>query len=194
MATPPKGMDRRVIRTRQLIVQAFKEILREKGFDAMTVQDIADHANVNRGTFYAHFADKYDLIDIVVRGEFQRHLTNRLPPEAGWDNRSLHLLITTVLEFFGQCYPSDVVGSLVKRAAHEELSKILTEWLNKAKRGQEEWQVPLQTIVQVMTWVISGATEHWTQGTTNAKRPPEQIADEVLLVMTEGLKGIVASG
>mgnify|MGYP001228408573 CR=1 FL=1 len=193
MATKPKGMDRRVLRTRQMIVQAFKEILREKGFDAMTVQDIADHANVNRGTFYAHFADKYVLIDVVIREEFKRHLTNQLPPEAGWDNRSLHLLISTVLEFFGQCYPSDVVGSLVKRAAHEELSKILTEWLNKAKRDQKEWQVPQQTIVQVITWVISGATEYWTRDSTNAKRPPEQIASEILLVMTEGLKGMVSN-
>jgi AcrR family transcriptional regulator len=59
MATPPKGMDRRVQRTHQLLRQAAIETMKEKGFVAMTIQDIADRANVNRGTFYAHYPDKY---------------------------------------------------------------------------------------------------------------------------------------
>ena len=61
MATTPKGIDRRVLRTRRSIMQASREIMREKGFDAMTVQDIADRANVNRGTIYLHYMDKYDM-------------------------------------------------------------------------------------------------------------------------------------
>ena len=48
MATPPKGMDRRVQRTHQLLRQAAIETMKEKGFLALTIQDIADRANVNR--------------------------------------------------------------------------------------------------------------------------------------------------
>jgi len=67
MATPPKRVDRRVQRTRQLLRQAAIEIMQEKGFLEMTIQNIADRANVNRGTFYAHFADKYALLDEIIR-------------------------------------------------------------------------------------------------------------------------------
>jgi AcrR family transcriptional regulator len=55
--------DLRVRRTRKLLMQALIELTVEKGFSALTVQDIADRAMVNRATFYRHFQDKYDLLD-----------------------------------------------------------------------------------------------------------------------------------
>jgi AcrR family transcriptional regulator len=38
----------------------------EKGFDDITIQDISDRANVNRGTIYLHYTDKYDLLDKMM--------------------------------------------------------------------------------------------------------------------------------
>lgn len=58
MATRPKASDRRVQRTHQILQQAAIDTMKEKGFLAMTIQDITDRVNVNRGTFYAHFPDK----------------------------------------------------------------------------------------------------------------------------------------
>jgi AcrR family transcriptional regulator len=54
--------DRRVRRTRQRLFDALIELILEKGFDAVTVQDVLDRADVGRSTFYAHFTDKYDLL------------------------------------------------------------------------------------------------------------------------------------
>jgi AcrR family transcriptional regulator len=59
---PEKKKDRRVERTRQLLLQALFSLMAEKGFDAVTVQDIIDRANVGRSTFYVHFVDKEDLL------------------------------------------------------------------------------------------------------------------------------------
>jgi AcrR family transcriptional regulator len=53
--------DRRSQRTRQALHQALFVLMREKRYDAITVQDIIDQANVGRSTFYAHFVDKEDL-------------------------------------------------------------------------------------------------------------------------------------
>jgi len=53
--------DRRVERTQQLIRGALRSLLEEKGFEALTVQQIIDRANVGRATFYAHFDSKDDL-------------------------------------------------------------------------------------------------------------------------------------
>ena len=55
--------DLRVRRTRKALMQALIELTIEKGFSAITVQDIADRAMVNRATFYRHYLDKYDLFD-----------------------------------------------------------------------------------------------------------------------------------
>jgi len=57
-----KTVDRRVQRTRRLLQDAFVATVIEKGYEAATVQDIIDRADVGRATFYAHFADKQTLL------------------------------------------------------------------------------------------------------------------------------------
>ena len=59
--------DIRVRRTKQNIVNAFVALTKEKSIDAITVQEIADKAMVNRATFYAHYRDKQDLYDQVFK-------------------------------------------------------------------------------------------------------------------------------
>jgi AcrR family transcriptional regulator len=54
--------DRRVLRTRQLLSHALTELMQEKRYERITVQDIIDRANVGRSTFYAHFENKDDLL------------------------------------------------------------------------------------------------------------------------------------
>ena len=54
--------DLRVIRTKESIQDALVELIEEKGFEAITVKDITTRAKINRGTFYSHYQDKYDLI------------------------------------------------------------------------------------------------------------------------------------
>jgi AcrR family transcriptional regulator len=63
-AEPPG--DRRIQRTRQTINEAFLHLILHKGFDDITIKDITDRANVNRTTFYAHYMDKYDLMDKMM--------------------------------------------------------------------------------------------------------------------------------
>ena len=57
-----KTVDRRVQRTRRLLQDALVATVIEKGYEAATVQDIIDRADVGRATFYAHFADKQTLL------------------------------------------------------------------------------------------------------------------------------------
>ncbi len=54
--------DRRVLKTRLALRNAFLELLPEKGWDELSVQDICDRANVGRSTFYIHFQSKEELL------------------------------------------------------------------------------------------------------------------------------------
>src|SRR5260370_4350263 len=57
-----KRDDRRVQRTQEVLRKALVSLIEEKGFEALTVQDIIDRANVVRATFHAHFDNKEDLM------------------------------------------------------------------------------------------------------------------------------------
>jgi AcrR family transcriptional regulator len=54
-------VDRRVRRTRESLGDALVELIREKPFAAITVQEVLDRAGVGRSTFYTHYRDKDDL-------------------------------------------------------------------------------------------------------------------------------------
>lgn len=54
--------DRRIARTKQAFRAALIELIEEKGYEALTVNDLCARANLNRGTFYNHFRDKEDMI------------------------------------------------------------------------------------------------------------------------------------
>jgi AcrR family transcriptional regulator len=59
-------MDRRIQKTRQLIMNTFIGLLAEKGFEKITINDIAERADINRGTVYLHYVDKFDLLDKCI--------------------------------------------------------------------------------------------------------------------------------
>lgn len=64
--------DPRVLRTRQIIIEAFRALLQTKGFDALTIKDIAQKATINRATFYAHYEDKFALLDEIASQGFEK--------------------------------------------------------------------------------------------------------------------------
>jgi AcrR family transcriptional regulator len=59
-------VDRRVAKSQEAIKKAVIELMSEKKFDDITIQDISDRANVSRGTIYLHYMDKYDLLDKLI--------------------------------------------------------------------------------------------------------------------------------
>jgi AcrR family transcriptional regulator len=65
-------LDRRILKTREDIRNAFIVLLKEKIFDEITVKDIAEKANINRATFYKHYDDKYDLIAYLEEGIIEK--------------------------------------------------------------------------------------------------------------------------
>ena len=68
-------VDRRVRRTQEALRQAMVALIIERGFEAITVTDITERADVGRSTFYAHYADKEDLLQGSVErlGNLLRH-------------------------------------------------------------------------------------------------------------------------
>ena len=69
--------DRRVRKTQNAIKHAFIQLLNEKDLDKITISDITHKADINRGTFYLHYEDKYMLLN-KMENDYIEELSNTL--------------------------------------------------------------------------------------------------------------------
>jgi len=183
----------RVKRTRRLLMQAFESLLQEKSINAISVQDIAERATVNRATFYAHFEDKYAFLDSWVREAFQQVLTSKLPPPSALTFDSLRVLILAVFDFLavfhGSCKPSDrQFEPMFETAMQQELYDLLFSWLRQRPSSGLRRET-LEITAQVASWTIFGPAVQWSRG--ERTHSAEEMAHQVLALVMDGLSGII---
>ena len=94
-------MDRRKAKTRQAIFSAFEQLLSQKRYAKITIEDIIDVANIGRSTFYAHFETKDELLHEMCRELFDHVFSDQLKSEkthdfslqrASLQTRTIHVL------------------------------------------------------------------------------------------------------
>ena len=72
-------VDLRIQKTYHLLHKAFTGLMEEKGFEAITVGELCEHAMIRRATFYKHFADKYEYFSFYMKeifASFRAQLTS----------------------------------------------------------------------------------------------------------------------
>lgn len=189
-------LDPRVKRTRQLLQRALMELIQEKSVDSITVQDIAARAEVNRATFYAHFEDKYALLDYTAREIFQARLDKKLPKNPMMTKENLRLLILTICEhmseFLSHCKP---VAQMNEHAqmflqVQTHLYEMLQAWIDDAPAARST--AAPETIALTTSWAIWGAAFQWAR--TGRKIAPEQLADQILALLRPGLQAYLRDG
>ena len=179
--------DPRVKRTRRLLQEALVELLGEKSFDAITIQDIAARSTINRATFYVHFVDKYDLFAQFSRDWFRSALQLQLSCAAQYSPANLRSLVLATLHAMGDmndhCRPTETLKPLIVAAVQEELAKVLRAWLEPVVAGGGGAE--LESAVAALSWAIFGAALQWSQLPT---RPPaEPTATQLATLLTHGL-------
>src|SRR5712691_7311051 len=96
MAT--RAIDRRIGRTRGMLQHALTSLILKKGYEAITVEDICEAANVGRSTFYAHYTSKDDLkrrgLDEHLRALLTERQREALAAPGDSRNRSLGFSLT----------------------------------------------------------------------------------------------------
>ena len=81
--TNTRRIDPRIERTREALRDALMALIEEKGFDAISVQDIAERAGLNRATFYLHYRDKQDLLIRTSEAVFDSLVAEAGPIDRG---------------------------------------------------------------------------------------------------------------
>ncbi len=59
-------IDLRIIKTKRLLYETLEDLMKNQAFEEIKVSDICTHAMINRSTFYAHYADKYELLAAYI--------------------------------------------------------------------------------------------------------------------------------
>jgi AcrR family transcriptional regulator len=185
-----KHTDPRVKRTLKLLNQAFIELLNEKGFQSITVQDIADKAEVNRATFYAHFEDKFDMLDAFARENFLEWLAKNEPAPGELTLKQLSRFVTHVFNFLAKmaahCNPIDhQVESMLQAAVQEEICRYLLEWFNRTPIQSFPLRQSPESVAIVWSWAIFGAAVQWSRGDMTPSA--EQMAGQLVEVLTAPL-------
>lgn len=176
METTNSRIDPRVTRTRKLLVEAFISLMAEKNFDEIVVQDITERATVNRSTFYAHFVDKYALVDDLIRTGFTRVLQQRMSMPAHTVEEHLRRLILAVCVYLTElqslCKHSyqkfdAVVEAQVKAQLREQVRS--TMLARSEPRAHSHPRIEL--LATIVSWAIYGAALEWSQrpGTQSAE-------------------------
>lgn len=184
-------VDPRTKRTRQLLLDAFRQLLSEKTFEAITVQDITERATVNRATFYAHFEDKYILLDRSMREMIQQALDQKLPRDSQLNAANLQLLIQTVCEFLEilhtHCAPStrNQFDSLVELQVKQQVIAILLRWLDSCQECSFASQKQMELQATVTSWAIYGAAAKWNA--SENKESAGEFARQALPMIIAGL-------
>jgi AcrR family transcriptional regulator len=162
----PRKEDPRVIRTRQLIQQAFIDLFHEKSFEEITIQEIADRATINRVTFYAHFQDKFALLEYTLREMIRQHIYKQLPEGVQFSPENLAKLILTVCQFLTEIRhtcppPHDQMDVLMEKQIKSELYEILHSWLTEISARETNAGPTLEQTAMVTSWAIYGAAAQW---------------------------------
>jgi AcrR family transcriptional regulator len=187
MSKKSDRLDPRVMRTRRLLRDALMELIPEKGYEAIRVQDITDRATLNRATFYLHYRDKQDLLD---RGfdQIWNELTseNPLPVEVG-GRLSLEGTRLTVLSDFQHLekYADFYKAMLGDRGAahfiHRMQDHVFATTLRRleAVRGEKpELDFPLAMVLTYIAAAYIGLMQWWLENDMPYR--PEQMAEMIV--------------
>jgi AcrR family transcriptional regulator len=185
--------DPRVKRTRKLLQDALLDLLAEKSFDAITVQDIAERSTINRATFYTHYVDKYELFAGYVHQWFRKALGQHLSDCAGLSRTNLQLAIRASMEALAElddhCKPTETMQLPIMSAVQEELAALLLGWLERVPTHAAHRNAPLETTAAGLSWAIFGAALNWSR--MPERSPAEPTAARIGDLLIEGLASVV---
>ena len=189
-AAVEEKIDPRIKRTRSLLGQAFSEVLAQKGFHAVSVQDITEKAGVNRTTFYLHFPDKYALLDYSVSQMFRQELEKRMINACSYSPANLRSLIIAVAEFIvysrAHCPTVDAqFEAQVETQVKKQVQDLLQVWVEKLEFGAEA-----RTEAIAGSWAIYGLALEWARDKKHAE--VQMFADRISLLI-QPILGVAVS-
>lgn len=177
--------DLRVIKTKRLLAGTMISLLQKESFKDVTVQQLCDESLISRSTFYRHYADKYALLEEMVKhyaDDFEKYITERMHRKN----------ITAIVQQLARHLVENRQAILLLLNVHEQHADLSDAWQTilrehvlqfiNARQLAAEIQVPahylanlyVSNVMTFITWTLTNGEDHQTVRLMN------QIQDSVI--------------
>ena len=182
-----KSIDRRAARTRAKLHDALLALLAEQGYEAIAVSDICERAKVSRSTFYAHYADKDDL----MRGGLD-HLRPLASARAGRSDARLSFGVSLLHHARDHVHFHKSLGDRGVAIIHETIRTILSDLVRSelcsAARETSRDGVPRELAVQYLVGAYMAAVKWWLDSGT--RLPTAQVDAMLRRLARDGIASL----
>lgn len=187
--------DRRVRKTKNAIKQAFIKLLAEKELERITIQDITTLADVNRGTFYLHYEDKYILLS-----DLEDEILTSLADEIG---TSKLVMQDSNLEDFAKNFSKKILKNIIlhiqkdidfylvifkldrKSQLEDKISELMYANMVKIISNKQKISgIPIDYFHSYVSGATISFIKHWVQD--NNRMEPNIVADHLFKIIFNG--------
>lgn len=186
-----KPLDRRVVKTRKAIREAFKQIVSEKGLKGVSISSIAREADIDRKTFYLHYESVDDLIESIIKEKLLdiSEVLKKMPAKTGL-RETLEIFFANLNEILENniVICRYIAGNMSIDSVISYLREPLSEWvigLNPILKEIDE-----ETLDYLVSFHTAGVLAMYNSWLKAGKQPIEEVsalAIEVLFNSFEGL-------
>jgi len=187
------AIDRRVVRTRAMLQHALISLIMKKGYEAITIKDVCDAANVGRSTFYAHFTSKDDLKQSGLE-HLRKELIDRqraaLAATGKIGGRSLGFSLTLfehARDHMGlyRALVGSRGGSVALGSIRQIISDLVRSELAATADKNSADVIPRELVVQYVVGAYMAVLTWWLD--RGAKLPPQRIDAMFRRLAAEGI-------
>jgi hypothetical protein len=186
--------DRRTRRTRQLLRDSLLALLKEKRYDAISVQDIIERADVARSTFYVHYIDKDDLL-VGKWGVFASNLGHQ-PAQTMHEEKTSESIFPTRVWFQHIQAQNELLKIIAKDSAIDLAMKTLHGILRndvQAKVGkhlQSDDSIPDSLVVEYMANALMTLIKWWVkQGMSYSPQQMDELFQRLVIPGVLSIRG-----
>ncbi len=200
--TAERQPDRRTRRTRRQLKEALFALILEKGYDAVTIEDITDRADLGRTTFYLHYKDKEDLLVKSIES-IAAELIERLPPGAynvaNPPAQAGEGAMDAILVTFQHAAENAQLYRIILRGegatqAHRRFHAIIREKaveliVERVKVGRLHPQVPMEVFANYFAGTLLATITWWLEA--NIPYPPEEMTEMFRRMVFQGGRAVL---
>ena len=171
-AAVAEASDPRILRSRRMLMDALLALLRDREFDDISVQDIADEATLNRATFYLHYPDKHALLLAMTDDRFRKLIARRGLAFSDCDG-ALRAIALGVCDYLSET--TGCPSRLTKMPLEGSIIPVIEAmFLDGASHHAMAPGVDAALLASTAAWAVFGAARRWFQ--TPNRVPAEEIA------------------
>jgi AcrR family transcriptional regulator len=168
--------DRRVSKTRTALKEALTDLILDQGYEGVKVQDVIDRADVSRSTFYAHFADRDDLLMAILADLEMPGLDTASwkpsDPAFGW-TLALFRHFGSAKRLF-KAVASSQSGVLARRETTQRLEGLVRAEMSRLKVTRKLDTFSVEAVVRFLVGTFMGFMDWWMRE-ENEHLPAEQV-------------------